>query len=176
MNMQVIECKPAFVPDELFVLGVNPSKDASAKSSPAQDTSTMEVPFTKDSPVQHSNPAGAPSTPLIQSIPGLENHECIPSCRDSALVCLCRARGVMAERPVADVPSCGVENEKKRKFQEKEDLQSEGTANGAATHRRKLTDVSAVDDLSCYLGDEVSPHVCNDLDRVCVSQWSVKCL
>ena len=76
-------------------------------------------------------------------------------------VCLCRARAaVVAESAVADVPSSGVENEKKRKFQEKEDLQFEEAPTGTASHRRKLTAVSAVDDLSCYLGDEVPLLIC----------------
>jgi len=44
--MQVIECKPAFVPDELFISGINPHKDGQTRgkaSPPAGDSSRVSV-------------------------------------------------------------------------------------------------------------------------------------
>lgn len=80
MNMQVIECKPAFVPEELFVSGKNPHKDAAGKSSPSDDTCvTTDVEFQS----RHQSQDTAASLPTLPSssnpsseaIPGLESHE-----------------------------------------------------------------------------------------------------
>jgi len=134
MNMQVIECKPAFVPDELFVAGKNPNHEAADRSPASEDnmSTATDVPLTPPARNRgHPEPAGAPSTPPPEPIPGLENHD---------------ERVTVPERAVADAPP--VENDKKRKFHEPED---KGDSSDVPSCRRRLADV---DDLSCYLGDE----------------------
>ena len=72
--MQVIECKPAFVPDALFVSGKNPNREATMMKSPQSDdtSTTTDVPF----PSTHSTRT-PPRDSIVASdppaaIPGLE--------------------------------------------------------------------------------------------------------
>lgn len=143
--MQVCECKPAFVPDDLFVGGTNPYNELQTNAPASSPSNSESVSTTNDQlqTTQTTKEAPIPGLGSLSQTPnGVENQS--------------EAISLMIE----DRSPEGT-NEKKRKLNpgsletppEKEDLNKVKIE--TQSQRLKPTIVPAPQDLSDYLGDEV---------------------
>lgn len=148
MNMQVCECKPAFVPDDLFVSGTNPYKELQTNAPVSSPSNSESVSTTNDQiqTTQTTQEAPIPGLGALSPTPnGAEN-------QSEAISLLIEDRspeGTNEKKRKLNPSSTEVPTDKEDSNKVKIETQSQ---------RLKPTIVPAPQDLSDYLGDEVRSH------------------